>query len=82
MQVITNLGGKYEIPEQMIQEYLGQFTSYDREAINYVKDMIMVVFEVFVDEPELLEHTEYKDDLIRAFAMRQALLDLGKFYDA
>ena len=44
--------------------------------------MIMVVFEVFLDEPELLEHTEYKNDLIRAFAMRQALLDMGKFYDA
>jgi hypothetical protein len=42
----------------------------------------MLVFEIFLDEPELLEHNEYKDDLIRAFAMRQALMEHGKFYDA
>ena len=82
MLVVTNLGGQYEIPDKMVQDFAVEFASFDRESINYIKDMIMVVFEVFLDEPELLEHTEYKNDLIRAFAMRQALMDMGKFYDA
>ena len=82
MLVVTNLAGQYEIPDKMVQDFAVEFASFDRESINYIKDMIMVVFEVFLDEPELLEHTEYKNDLIRAFAMRQALLDMGKFYDA
>mgnify|MGYP006277421991 FL=1 len=82
MRIITNLGGSYEVPENMIKEYYNDFIDYDRESINHVKDMIMLVFEIFLDEPELLEHNEYKDDLIRAFAMRQALMEHGKFYDA
>ena len=71
-----------EVPQEMIDSYVVEFHNISREALEEIRDLISITMEIVEDEPELLMYNEYKNDLIRAFAMRQALMEHGKFYDA
>ena len=66
----------------MIQSYFNDFHSITREALEEIRDLIAITIEVTEAEPELLMYNEYKNELIRAFAMKFALEQRGILYDA
>jgi hypothetical protein len=73
---------KLEIPQEMIDTYYVEFFNIGRDALEEIRDLISITIEIADDEPELLLYNEYKNDLIRAHAMKLALERRGILYDA
>ncbi len=73
---------KLEIPQEMIDTYYVEFYNIGRDALEEIRDLISITIEIADDEPELLLYNEYKNDLIRAHAMKLALERRGILYDA
>ena len=79
-------GKLYEIPEEMITNFMVEFRHVTepgyREYLEDIRDMSSLVLETLYDDPELLDFEEYRDDFIKAHAMRQALAKYGILFDA
>jgi len=73
---------RLEIPQEMIDKYYVEFHNISREALEEIRDLISITIEIVDDEPELLLYNEYKNDLIKAHAMKLALERRGILYDA
>jgi len=71
-----------EVPQTMVDEYYVEFHNISREALEEIRDLISITIEIVHDEPELLMYNEYKNDLIKAHAMKLALQQRGILYDA
>jgi hypothetical protein len=75
-----------EIPDILINKFFYDFETLpggkNYESVCTLRDLIEEVFDVFTDDPEMLEEDEYKADFIKAIAMREALIEHGIFYDA
>ena len=71
-----------EVPQEMIDSYVVEFHNISREALEEIRDLISITMEIVEDEPELLMYNEYKNDLIKAHAMKLALQQRGILYDA
>lgn len=83
---VEGFGKRYEIPEEMIQEFMVEFKPVTepgfREDLEELREMTGLVLDTIAIEPELLDFKEYKNDFIRAIAMREALARFGILYDA
>lgn len=71
-----------KVPQEMVDSYYNDFHSITRESLEEIRELIAITIEVTEAEPELLQYNEYKEDLIRAFAMKLALQQRGILYDA
>jgi hypothetical protein len=75
-----------EVPTHLINKYVKDFKdlagSKHRESVYILRDSIDEIMFIIDDNPELLEEPEYKDDYIKAIAMKEALIQHGIYYDA
>jgi hypothetical protein len=75
-----------EVPAHLINKYVKDFEdlagSKHRESVYMLRDSIDEIMFIIDDNPELLEEPEYKDDYIKAIAMKEALMQHGIYYDA
>jgi len=86
MKVMVNNKYNLEVPDLLIDKFVDEFEplpgGQNYEAVCILREMIEEVFDVFAEDPDMLEEDEYKADFIKAIAMREALIEHGIFYDA
>ena len=86
MKVMVNNEHELEVPDVLIDKFFYDFEDLpggkNYEAICILREMIEEVFDVYADDPEMLEEDEYKADFIKAIAMREAMIEHGIFYHA
>jgi hypothetical protein len=86
VKVRVNDRYELEVPDVLIDKFFDDFETLpggkNYESVCILRDLIEEVFDVFADDPEMLEEDEYKADFIKAIAMREALIEHGIFYDA
>jgi hypothetical protein len=70
------------ISQQQVDEFCSDFYDMPRETINIIREGIYEMIEMATDEPELAEDPEFMFELVRAFTMREALIQLNKLHDA
>ena len=79
-------GREIEIPDLLIDKFVKDFDSLPgscaRESVCQLRESIGEILDILTEEPEILEEREYMQDFIQAMAMREAMLELGIFYDA
>jgi hypothetical protein len=79
-------GVEIEIPNLLINKFKKDFDSLPgsgaRESVYQLRESIGEILDILTEEPELLEEKDYMQDFIQAMAMREALSELGIFYDA
>ena len=75
-----------EVPTLLIDKFVDDFKnlagSKNRESVYMLRDAIDDVMDLVYEDPEVLMDPEYKNDYIRAVAMREALKKHGIYYDA
>jgi hypothetical protein len=47
-----------------------------------LRGTIYEILDIVADDPEILDEKEYREDFVRALAMRQAMSTLGILYDS
>ena len=79
-------GSEFEVPELLIQQFEKDFDglpgSKDRENVYMLRSAIYEILDIVAEDPEILDEKEYREDFVRALAMRQALSTLGILYDS
>jgi hypothetical protein len=79
-------GSEFEVPEVMIQKFQKDFEwlpgSKDRSSVYMLRDSVFEILDIVADDPELLDETEYREDFVKALAIRQAMSSLGILYDS
>ena len=75
-----------EVPAYMIDKYVEDFKdlagSKHRDSVYMLRESIDEIMDVVYDNPDMLENPLYKQDYIKAIAMKEALLKHGVYYDA
>jgi hypothetical protein len=75
-----------QIPEAMVIKYVKDFELLPggghRDSVLELRKSIMTVLFTLWEAPELMDEPKYHDDLVKALAVRQAMCELGIFYDA
>ena len=56
--------------------------SKDRSSVYMLRDSVFEILDIVADDPELLDEIEYREDFVRALAIRQAMSTLGILYDS
>lgn len=76
----------FEIPDLMIEKFIKDFDGLPgrglRNEVNMLRDSIGSIFNVVMQDPEMLHEQEYLTDFIQAMAMKKAMEKHGIFYDA
>jgi hypothetical protein len=74
------------IPEAMVMKFRKDFEmlpgSEHRDSVLELRKAVMNILFTLWEHPDLTEDEEFKNDLVKAMAMRQAMCELGIFYDA
>jgi len=74
------------IDADMVEDYIDDFRflvgGHHREEVLNMRRAIMTVLTMLWEQPDLLENEVVQNELIRIMAMREAMLELGIFYDA
>jgi hypothetical protein len=85
MKVIIN-DEEYEVPDLLIEKFTKEFEGLPgkgyHQEVGLLRDSVMTVLEVGLEDPELLDEPEYLYDFTKALAMKKALEKHGIFYDA
>lgn len=84
--IIEDMGMSFDIPEEMIEEYIGDFTDMmyplSRGDLNSIRNSTMVLIEMLRSNPNLMEKDRFVLDYVKAQAMREALSRTKMLYDA
>jgi hypothetical protein len=79
-------GSEFEVPEMLIKQFEKDFEglpgSRDRNSVYMLRNSIYEILDIVADDPEMLDEKEYREDFVRALAMRQAMSTLGILYDS
>jgi hypothetical protein len=79
-------GSEFEVPEILIKQFEKDFDglpgSKNRESVYQLRGAIYEILDIVADDPEILDEKEYREDFVRALAMRQAMSTLGILYDS
>lgn len=79
-------GSEFEVPELLIKQFEKDFEglpgSRDRHSVYMLRDSIYEILDIVADDPEILDEKEYREDFVRALAIRQAMSTLGILYDS
>lgn len=74
------------VPTAMVEKYVKDFEllpgGEHRESVLSLRSSVMTVLFTLWENPEFAEQMEYHNDFVKALAMREALCQLGIFYDA
>lgn len=75
-----------EVPVYLVDKYTKDFEdlvgSKNRESVYMLRGQIDDIMDILYDNPELLENSEFKNDYVKAIAMKESLIKLGIYYDA
>ena len=84
--IIEDMGVVFDIPEDMIEEFIGDFTDVmyplSRSDLNSIRSSTMLLIETLRSNPKLMEKDRFVIDYIKAQAMREALSRTKMLYDA
>ena len=84
--LVQYYGSEFEIPDLLINKFLKDFSSLPggsyREGVHQIRNSIQEITDMIAEDPEILHEPEYLSDFLKALAMKQALQNLGIFYDA
>ena len=84
--LVQYYGSEFEIPDLLINKFLKDFSSLPggsyREGVHQIRNSIEEITDMIAEDPEILHEPEYLSDFLKALAMKQALQNLGIFYDA
>ena len=84
--MVQYYGSEFEIPDLLINKFLKDFSSLPggsyREGVHQIRNSIEEITSMIAEDPEILHEPEYLSDFLKALAMKQALQNLGIFYDA
>ena len=84
--MVQYYGSEFEIPDLLINKFLKDFSSLPggsyREGVHQIRNSIEEITDMIAEDPEILHEPEYLSDFLKALAMKQALQNLGIFYDA
>jgi hypothetical protein len=84
--MVQYYGSEFEIPDLLINKFLKDFSSLPggsyREGVHQIRNSIQEITDMIAEDPEILHEPEYLSDFLKALAMKQALQNLGIFYDA
>ena len=79
-------GSEFEVPEILIKQFEKDFNalpgSSDRHSVYMLRNSIYEILDIVADDPEMLDEKEYREDFVRALAIRQAMSTLGILYDS
>ena len=79
-------GSEFEVPEILIKQFEKDFDglpgSSDRNSVYMLRNSIYEILDIAADDPEILDEKEYREDFVRALAIRQAMSTLGILYDS
>jgi hypothetical protein len=79
-------GSEFEVPELLIKQFEKDFDGLpggkDRNSVHMLRGAIYEILDIVADDPEMLDEQEYREDFVRALAMRQAMSTLGILYDS
>ena len=79
-------GSEFEVPEILIRQFEKDFDGLpggkDRNSVYMLRGTIFEILDIAADDPEILDEKEYREDFVRALAMRQAMSTLGILYDS
>ncbi len=79
-------GSEFEVPEILIKQFEKDFDGLpggkDRNSVYMLRGTIFEILDIAADDPEILDEKEYREDFVRALAMRQAMSTLGILYDS
>jgi hypothetical protein len=79
-------GSEFEVPEILIKQFEKDFDglpgSRNRNSVYMLRGTIFEILDIAADDPEILDEKEYREDFVRALAMRQAMSTLGILYDS
>jgi hypothetical protein len=79
-------GSEFEVPEILIRQFEKDFDGLpggkDRNSVYMLRGTIYEILDIVADDPEILDEKEYREDFVRALAMRQAMSTLGILYDS
>jgi len=74
------------IDADMVEDYVDDFRflvgGHHREEVLALRRSILTVMTLLWEKPDLLENEGVQSELVRIMAMREAMLELGIFYDA
>jgi hypothetical protein len=70
------------INQSEVDEFCLDFYDMSKDSIDIIREGIYEMIEMATEEPELIDHPLFMEDLTKAFTMRQALIQLNKLYDA
>jgi hypothetical protein len=83
---VEYFGSEFEVPEMLIQQFEKDFDglpgSKNRESVYMLRGTIFEILDIVADDPEMLNEKEYREDFVKALAMRQAMSTLGILYDS
>ena len=70
------------ISQVAVDEFCLDFYDMSKDSIDMIREGIYEMLEMATEEPELTDDPQFMEELVRAFTMRQALIQLNKLYDA
>jgi len=74
------------IDADMVEDYVDDFRflvgGHHRKEVLALRSSILTVMTLLWEKPDLLENEGVQSELVRIMAMREAMLELGIFYDA
>jgi hypothetical protein len=77
---------KFEVPDLLISQFVSDFDglpgSRYREGVYEIRETIYEIVDLASEDPDILHEPEYHVDFIRALAMKQAMENLGIYYDS
>lgn len=84
--MVTFLDEEFEVPDVLVDSFVKQFEtlpgSGQHDSVVMLRDSIETVLDLVCEDPEMLFEDDYRDDFVRALAIRQALTHHGLLYDA
>lgn len=84
--VVTFLDEEFDVPDVLVNSFVKQFEtlpgSGNHDSVVLLRDSIGTVLDLVCEDPEMLYEDEYRDDFVKALAIRQALSHHGLLYDA
>lgn len=79
-------GAEFYIPDELVDYYVADFLPLKkqeyRDRLMNLREEILDVFDVVMEDPEALYDPEFLEDFVQTLAMRHALQQMSLLHDA
>ena len=79
-------GAEFHIPDELVDYYVADFLPLKkqeyRDRLMNLREEILDVFDVVMEDPEALYDPEFLEDFVQTLAMRHALQQMSLLHDA